>query len=351
MDIEIIGFEKHGPEIIFLTNDNKNRVYKLNLQNGIAFGLTGKTLKSPKIIEDQLIKIYNQNLFYKIIFSALEIKHSNALNVAESLFSYPELVSDNFITIRGFIRFICKNCNGKLPKGYVSWCREQDQLFSWNSCDNFIKYQAIQKWPENIRNFCIMYKRNNGQDIAYSTNYDLDLCISLQRIIKNSFKKYEIVNLINNITSIILQIQRIPALRSYLDDTKCASIALDILKKAYESYYNTLILDNETKIFSLNNKMVNGLIIKVPTALEDFVDEGQQQHNCVGHFYHNAIAQGKCLIYFLRKPGDPNHSFVTCRFDIETQKTVETRIKNNIPYQNEALFDIIDTLIKKILAE
>lgn len=67
----------------------------------------------------------------------------------------------------------------------------------------------------------------------------------------------------------------------------------------------------------------------VPSSLKDFTDEGRQQNNCVGHYYHKSIAEGLNLIYFIRKTNSPDKSYITNRFNIHYQKTTETKKKNN----------------------
>ena len=67
----------------------------------------------------------------------------------------------------------------------------------------------------------------------------------------------------------------------------------------------------------------------MPTTLKELIDEGEQQHNCIGHFYNNSMCKGEDFIYFIRKKNEPEKSYITCHFDVYTKKTVEARYKFN----------------------
>ena len=67
----------------------------------------------------------------------------------------------------------------------------------------------------------------------------------------------------------------------------------------------------------------------VPVDVAQLIDEGQQQNNCVGHYYNSGIANHRQVICFVRKAETPNHSFVTCRYDVSEKTFVEMRFKNN----------------------
>ena len=41
------------------------------------------------------------------------------------------------------------------------------------------------------------------------------------------------------------------------------------------------------------------------------------------------MSEGNVFIYFIRKKNEPEKSYITCRFDMYTKKTVEARYKFN----------------------
>ena len=123
-----------------------------------------------------------------------------------------------------------------------------------------------------------------------------------------------------------------------------------LAKKAWGEH----IIKNENKIRAIEVLSNDNFIVVVPKTLQDFTDEGNMQHNCVGHYYHNSIAQGKNLVYFIRKKSTPNHSYITNRYDVRYHETVETRMFANA-YNNDneakALIKEIDKMITSLLSE
>lgn len=115
---------------------------------------------------------------------------------------------------------------------------------------------------------------------------------------------------------------------------------------------NDKILANEEKIRSITEIQDNNFVIIVPSEMDDFTKEGQMQNNCVGSYYHDSIAAGDNLIYFIRKKASPNHSYITNRYSTCCGRTVETRMINNRDNTNNkalALIEIIDKKITELL--
>lgn len=92
--------------------------------------------------------------------------------------------------------------------------------------------------------------------------------------------------------------------------------------------------------------------VVVPSSLEDFTDEGRQQNNCVGYYYHKSIMEGLNLIYFIRKTNSPDKSYITNRFSIRFRKTTETRMKNNALNNDQDAIQFIyriDEMIRELI--
>jgi len=65
------------------------------------------------------------------------------------------------------------------------------------------------------------------------------------------------------------------------------------------------------------------LIVVVPQNIKDLIDEGIQQHNCVGEYYNKSIADGEDFIFFIRKKSNPKESYITCRYNISDKELAE----------------------------
>ena len=95
------------------------------------------------------------------------------------------------------------------------------------------------------------------------------------------------------------------------------------------------------KINFINGLTIGGYVVKVPQNQTDKIDEGIQQNNCVGYHYDDSIINGTNLIYFIRKMSNPNKSYITCRYNINSKYTVEYRYKNNADVRNSEEIEII----------
>ena len=109
-----------------------------------------------------------------------------------------------------------------------------------------------------------------------------------------------------------------------------------------------LIAEREKTILSLETMSYHNLTIVVPKGIADLKDEGEQQHNCVGSYYNDSIIKRQNLIYFIRKTDCANKSYVTCRFNIESDRTVEARIRNNDSLYDADALDFIHIIDEKI---
>lgn len=57
-------------------------------------------------------------------------------------------------------------------------------------------------------------------------------------------------------------------------------------------------------------KLFTSMTVVFPKSETDFINEGNQQHNCVGS-YPNKVRNGNCVIFFIRHKDNPSKSFIT----------------------------------------
>ena len=138
-----------------------------------------------------------------------------------------------------------------------------------------------------------------------------------------------------------------------LDGNRNFEYNVKIFSTMLEERKNKKLLDNEAKIKSIENLSTEKFTIIVPSAMEQFSEEGRMQNNCVGYFYHDTIREGINLIYFIRRAENPTHSYLTNRYNVEKHKTTETRMFNNrenTDLESLKLISKIDEMITEILA-
>lgn len=149
----------------------------------------------------------------------------------------------------------------------------------------------------------------------------------------------DILNLIRDFQD-INKVDKIDSNRSYSKNKV-------ILHRVANEEKYTILSNNLQKLNFINNLEIGDYVIKVPQNIEDLIDEGKQQNNCVGSNYNTSIVRGENLIYFIRKKDNINKSYVTCRYNIDGKATYEHKIKNNQPYNDEVLINQIDNIIRQ----
>ena len=115
----------------------------------------------------------------------------------------------------------------------------------------------------------------------------------------------------------------------------------------YDNFKNILNAERNKKVmewqsnFKEIEQLSNDILtIIVPTTQEQFTDEGRQQNNCVGSYYHDSMSVHNNIIYFIRKKNRPNKSYITNRYAVRGNwlsnlSTVESRAVNNSNYLDE----------------
>ena len=75
-----------------------------------------------------------------------------------------------------------------------------------------------------------------------------------------------------------------------------------------------LVAKEAEKHIPVNEKYMNSdYVITLPHSINDVVQEGQSQHNCVGS-YVSKIVERRSIVFFVRKKDEPEQSFVTAEF-------------------------------------
>ncbi len=133
-----------------------------------------------------------------------------------------------------------------------------------------------------------------------------------------------------------------------LDINRTMSVNLHNAENLLENHRNQELNAKLQKLNFVNKTLVGeGYIVIVPQNQAEKIDEGRQQNNCVGYYYDSSIVEGRNYIYFIRKIGSPNKSYLTCRFNVGSRATVEARYKNNVGISttDEALIKAVDKVI------
>lgn len=118
-------------------------------------------------------------------------------------------------------------------------------------------------------------------------------------------------------------------MKSLLDTNRDIKYNLKTLKNYRNRNKNRRLAEQLQRLNFINGIEIEDYVIVVPQNQEEKIAEGAMQNNCVGYYYDESIIDGKNLIYFIRKKSNPTQSYITCRYHIYSNDTVEYRYKNN----------------------
>lgn len=264
----------------------------------------------------------------------------------------------------------------------IPYFRVLDRLDSLNikcrttrrkTLDLIIKYfnQLIKECQENNISIsymaCELEKRNFLNTIPVDDNeilelvwlcysnysFSLESCKLIASLIKHNphdfamFKKYNIANetLYASFDSYTL----VRTLDFFINTAKTIGYEIDRkgrfskqffeVQEGYKIYSQDIKNDLRKQVYApkLNALSFNddNFEVFIPNSKEDFIDEANQQHNCVFRTYYPDVVSGKLFIVFIRRKDNPTHSYITCEIR-------NGRIQQYLKACNNADMDALD---------
>ena len=282
------------------------------------------------IIGNDMIKL----TFESFIFQYMA--ESPAHNIPEWIFSYPDLFLKSWNACdNGSHRWIA-NLPKTIKKGYIQYCTENNQFISNSSYELFI-WSIVLNNDKKLLAFVNRVMPNlfklNMNDIEENMSFYQILINKLYKIYMYSASWSEMIN-IRDLAIIMDNIIICHQLIEALDTNRGVSYNYHTIEQKVKSERNKILAQHLKQLNFINDMENDDYIIKVPQSIDDLINEGKQQHNCVGYFYNDNIIANKDLIYFIRMKNNPKKSFVTCRYNVSRRETVEHRYVNN-HYESE----------------
>lgn len=218
--------------------------------------------------------------------------------------------------------------HNKLTKDYLEWCKKEEEPVNHNSISKYKSIKAYSLIPKDLKPyFAIIFTQISIESLELLNTSTL---LKLLRIVKYTTFHSDNPKAIYS---------RLPELIRYLTIYNISDELLDTNRTVFQNYKTYQIYDNESKegriglklrrLNFMNGKYFDNYIVVVPQKLDDLIDEGKQQNNCVGHYYNDSILTDENLILFIRHSNNPKKSYITCRYNIKKQDIVEYRYKNN----------------------
>lgn len=220
--------------------------------------------------------------------------------------------------------------NGDISEGFMDFCLKNDLIMNRRSYEKFQLSKKINDYPEDIRLLAAEYIEEINDSKLPKENI-----VKILRAYRNSVLKYggSILNGSVKLRYTLTYVSYFPELIKLID-TQSSFV---LTAKAVDKNYNLLrnkeqqekIEKSQKRIKELETLAYKDYWFIVPTTLEELIDEGKQQNNCVGSFYNDSMAKGEDFIYFIRKKNEPKKSYITCRFNIKRNETKEARYRFN----------------------
>lgn len=342
----VTNIEKIGSELIITLDDGK--IVKYDCKENIMTSYTNRKVKNfPSAISDRPINMDNTGLRWAIN----EIRNYRN-NLMPNTFKKIEMfINDLDLIDTIYSGHIPDEC----PKGYIKFLRDNNKKIGYDSLALFKASKKLNKNDLTIYSHLI--------DVyAKCANWYINLIPNdrnkFNKIFNLSAKEFN-WNLKDDFfewcqtcfSSLVIQslgnrwFDNLDENRNFKYNTK-------LIKTLLNNKRGEKIIENELKIKAIEKLSNDVYTIKVPETLKDFTIEGQMQHNCVGHYYHDSIALGENLVYFIRLTKNPEKSYITNRYNISSNRTVESRkINNSINNDTNAkeLIKQIDEMIAELL--
>jgi hypothetical protein len=322
---------------------------------------------------NRTVKKFPSNVWYdwnsepskieELLFMALRgatDKQCTALEKLEKFMGVPDLLEDIYEP-----QELPSDC----PKGFIQWIRENERSLSEKALKEYLILKREETLPKESKEVVELLI---GEGAPYQNSIDfVNLYCNLTEKQRNSFNqilktsiKGTSWNLGYDIRQFVrLAIQGQPvtgegAFNSYIytagnwedvvDTNRSFKYNSKLLISIAENEKDVTLIRREDTIRSITELKSNRFTIVVPKNVQDFTDEGKMQNNCVGYYYHDSIRKGTNLIYFIRKAKNPEHSYITCRFNVSDGQTVEARTVNNNDVDSKTAQNFIKEIDKKI---
>lgn len=363
----ITGIEKNGL-IVTVTIEGKANPVIFDMAHLSFTSYTGRDIQRFPVGSYCLAKDAFSSIIPKLLFNALL---SNSKDDVKSNLSKLELFINN-PEIFGNIHY-CSELADECPKGFIKWLKDNDKTPTKENLTDYKRGMALKRMTQEDKEiYELLFVGENSPYSRYSDTYK-ECYLSMSAELRHKFNKILKVSikslswhLKDEMTTFIDRFIRNKGWRRWNDECRPDNWE-ELLNTDRTFKWNTenivanarkemekKIIKNENKIRTIEELSNDTFVVVVPKTLQDFTDEGNMQHNCVGHFYHSSIAEGENLIYFIRKKSTPNHSYITNRYCIRNKKTVETRMFANAYNGDEearALIKEIDKMITSLLSE
>lgn len=358
----ISGIKKEHGVVIFSFSDMDGKTVSINVLDGTITSYTGRSICSvPKGLNAALVEYSHTtdravgDRLKTIISRYVNSRNSTYLKILDVYFSNLDVLDLEYTSL--------DDIPTSLPKGFIKFLKDNSLKAHKKNLARFNLEVRIKNWSEENQE---LYKLMREKARYYDDlpELDDDKIFTLLKILKTHMKifSWSPQQDMHDYLSLIFDCNYDRNKYKWWEvaDTNRGFLwNYDNFKNILNAERNKKVMEwqsNFKKIEQLSNDV---LTIIVPTTQEQFTDEGRQQNNCVGSYYHDSMSVHNNIIYFIRKKNRPNKSYVTNRYSVRGNwlhnlTTVESRAVNNSDYSDENVTNLIkeiDIAITKIIDE
>ena len=364
----ITGIEKNGL-IVTVTIEGKANPVIFDMEHLNFTSYTGRDIQRFPAGSYCLSKDAFSSIIPKLLFNTLLSNNKGDvrrnLNKLELFINNPEIL--------GTIRY-CSELADECPKGFIKWLKDNDKMPTKENLTAYKMGTELKRMTQEDKEvYELLFGTENSPYSKYNETYkecylsmSAELRHKFNKILKVSIKSFS-WQLRDEMTTFIDRFIRNRNWGIWRDECHRPDNWEELLNTNRTFKWNTEIIianakkelekeviRNEDKIRAIEELSNDTFVVVVPKTLQDFIDEGNMQHNCLGYSYHSSIANGENLVYFIREKSTPSHSYITNRYYIMRHETVETRKFANAYNDDDearALIKEIDKKITSLLSE
>lgn len=337
--------------IIIMQTDEREQPFKFDCAERKLYSFTGRQVSTVNPILRNCARNSNHgvSMLVDALLAYMNNHDYNFMRKMEMFIPYLDIIDTSNIY----------QVPDTLPKGYIKWIKENNSGINNTTLNQFLAEQTAKKMPKAIVEIYNIITERYGSGHRISNNFlkmrDEDKEIFC-KIFKTSMKSFswnfarDMENFLYNIldTSSNHYSDFPKEWKEYADTNRDFAHNNTTIQGVKDKIRNEKILSWESKFSAIETLSNDDFVVIVPKTMEEFTEEGRQQNNCVGSYYHDSMAENTQIIYFIRRKSNPSKSYITNRYGVASRETVETRMVNNTTNTDIVARELITRIDKMI---
>ena len=274
--------------------------------------------------------------------------YNSPIDVYKNCFKYEWLFNycDNLRTIDGILR----NSNysnidiSVMPAGLYKYLTDNSLRLDYEVLRNYL---YISKYGNKYYKFVKSIGASEKCIDFYLKDKKVESLVKMAQLslLNGCYSVYDLGDFISLYYEICNKFDNI-----IIDTNRDLKYNIKLLEDIKNKERNEKLAKQLQRLNFIHNMKIDDYVVIVPQSQADKQAEGKMQNNCVGRYYDDSILKGENLIYFIRKSTNLDKSYITCRYNIKKQNTVEARKVNNTSINNSKETEIIKQ-ISEIIKE